>query len=133
MLKYELKEKDLDIIQLQKEINELQLENKMFKAKQPFNEDYEEILNKLENEEKCEYDINNPYLKELIVLKREKDCLLNELIKTQDALSSMKLEKSHKSIDLYDPNNPEILHKKLSKLSKTKKIVLKNFEFYLFK
>ncbi len=35
MYKYELKEKDLDIIQLQKEINELQLENKLLKAKMP--------------------------------------------------------------------------------------------------
>jgi hypothetical protein len=35
MLKYELKEKDLDIVQFQREINELQLENKMLKAKIP--------------------------------------------------------------------------------------------------
>lgn len=33
MLKYELKEKDLDIVQLQKEINELQIENKMLKVR----------------------------------------------------------------------------------------------------
>jgi hypothetical protein len=36
LLKYELKEKDLDIVQLNKEINELQLENKMFKSKLAF-------------------------------------------------------------------------------------------------
>ena len=35
LYKYELKEKDLDIIQLQKEINELQLENKLLKARMP--------------------------------------------------------------------------------------------------
>jgi hypothetical protein len=35
LYKYELKEKDLDIIQLQKEINELHLENKLLKAKMP--------------------------------------------------------------------------------------------------
>jgi len=34
-LKYELKEKDLDIVQLQKEINEIQLDNKMLKARIP--------------------------------------------------------------------------------------------------
>lgn len=40
MLKYELKEKDLDIIQLQKEINELLLDNKMLKARMtPVNEE----------------------------------------------------------------------------------------------
>ena len=35
LLKYELKEKDLDIVQLQKEINELQLDKKMLKARMP--------------------------------------------------------------------------------------------------
>jgi hypothetical protein len=40
LLKYELKEKDLDIIQLQKEINELLLDNKMLKARMtPVNEE----------------------------------------------------------------------------------------------
>ncbi len=37
-MKYELKEKDLDIVQLQKEINELQLENRIIKAKMPIHQ-----------------------------------------------------------------------------------------------
>jgi hypothetical protein len=46
-LKYELKEKDLDIVQLQKEINEIQLDNKMLKARIPLSalteETYEDV------------------------------------------------------------------------------------------
>jgi hypothetical protein len=55
----------------------------------------------------------------LLIVKREKDCAIEELVKAQDTISRLKLEKSTKSIDLYDPNNPEILHRKLSKLNKT--------------
>lgn len=58
MLKYELKEKDLDIVQLQKEINELQLENKLLKVKLPLL-DNQLCLN--ENETKT-MDLNNPYV-----------------------------------------------------------------------
>ncbi len=57
-------------------------------------------------------------IKELLIVKREKDCAIEELVKAQDTISRLKLEKSTKSIDLYDPNNPEILHRKLSKLNK---------------
>lgn len=56
----------------------------------------------------------------MLIVKREKDCAIEELVKAQDTISRLKLEKSTKSIDLYDPNNPEILHRKLSKLNKTK-------------
>ncbi len=46
-MKYELKEKDLDIVQLQKEINEIQLDNKMLKARIPLSalteETYEDV------------------------------------------------------------------------------------------
>ena len=48
--------------------------------------------------------------------KREKDCAVEELIKAQDTIGRLKLEKSTKSIDLYDPNNPDILQKKLSNI-----------------
>jgi hypothetical protein len=59
LIKYELKEKDLDIVQLQKEINELQLENKMLKAKMPLNE--ENLMLNL-NEDEMKLDIKNPYV-----------------------------------------------------------------------
>ena len=112
MLKYEIKEKDLDIIQLQKEINELQLENKMLKTRIPSEkENFSELI----DEENKNLDVENPYIKELIVFKREKECAIEELVKAQDVISRLKLEKSTKSIDLYDPNNPDILHKKISK------------------
>ncbi len=112
LLKYELKEKDLDIVQLQKEINELELENKMLKARIPYID--EKMVYNL-NEDDKNVDKNNPFIKELLIFKKEKECAVEELIKAQDTISRLKLEKSTKSIDLYDPNNPEILHKKLSK------------------
>lgn len=62
LLKYELKEKDLDIVQLQKEINELQLENKMLKVKIPLGDD--QIFN-LKDDEKKSIDCNNPYVIDL--------------------------------------------------------------------
>ncbi len=52
------------------------------------------------------------------IVKREKECALEELYKAQDTISRLRIEKSNKTIDLYDPNNPEILQKKIS-----------NFEF----
>jgi hypothetical protein len=39
---------------------------------------------------------------------------MNELAKAQDTIARLKMENSSKSIDLYDPNNPEILIKKIS-------------------
>ena len=59
-LKYELKEKDLDIIQLQKEINELQLENKMLKARIPLLD--EQFLKNMTDEERKNLDANNPFV-----------------------------------------------------------------------
>lgn len=59
VLKYELKEKDLDIVQLQKEINELQLENKMLKAKIPL---YSTQFDLLKDETAKTMDTNNPYV-----------------------------------------------------------------------
>jgi hypothetical protein len=53
-------------------------------------------------------------LKEILLLKKEKECLQDELQKAQDTISRFKLEKSIKSIDIYDPNSPEVLNKKLS-------------------
>lgn len=50
-----------------------------------------------------------------MALKREKECLIEELKKTQDAMVKLNLEKNNKSIDLYDPNSPETLNKKISK------------------
>jgi len=52
----------------------------------------------------------------LLAFKREKDCAVEELAKAQDTISRLKIENSSKSIDLYDPNSPEILHKKLRNL-----------------
>jgi len=60
LFKYELKEKDLDIVQLQKEINELMLENKMLKARIPLFDG--NILTHLSEEEKHLLDMNNPYV-----------------------------------------------------------------------
>ena len=111
LLKYELKEKDLDIVQLQKEINELELENKMLKARLPYID--EQMVYNVKEDDK-NIDKNNPFIKELLIFKKEKECAVEELIKAQDTISRLKLEKSTKSIDLYDPNNPEILHKKIS-------------------
>jgi len=59
-LKYELKEKDLDIVQLQKEINEIQLDNKMLKARIPLSalteETYEDVADdELENNHYVKY------------------------------------------------------------------------------
>lgn len=67
MLKYELKEKDLDIVQLQKEINELQLENKMLKAKIPL---YSTQFDLAKDESAKTMDKNNPYVN----LKMIVDC-----------------------------------------------------------
>jgi hypothetical protein len=112
MLKHEIKEKDLDIIQLQKEINELQLENKLLKTRIPTEkENFTETINQDENKPVIE----NPYIQDLLACKKEKECAISELMKAQDVISKLKLEKSTRSIDLYDPNNPDILHKKISK------------------
>jgi hypothetical protein len=54
-------------------------------------------------------------LKEILLLKKEKECLQEELQKAQDTISRFKLEKSIKTIDIYEPNSPEVLHKKISK------------------
>ncbi len=67
LIKYELKEKDLDIVQLQKEINELQLENKMLKAKLPLND--ENIMLNLDEDE-MKFDLKNPYVSEAAILKQ---------------------------------------------------------------
>ncbi len=56
LLKYELKEKDLDIIQLQKEINELLLDNKMLKARMtPVNEELYINVNNEEVSDQTQY------------------------------------------------------------------------------
>lgn len=60
MLKYELKEKDMDIVELQKEINELQLENKMFKSKISLLDD--QMLLSLSEEELQQMDSSNPFV-----------------------------------------------------------------------
>ena len=63
MLKYELKEKDLDIVQLQKEINELQLENKMLKVRMPLVDVRDDQIKSI--------DLNNPYVNlELILITK---------------------------------------------------------------
>ncbi len=117
-------------MQLQKEINELQLENRIIKAKMPIH------LNDHAHSYALKSD-NNPYVswpvlssrywsmieeksfgfwkvKEILLLRKENECLVEELNKLQDTISNIKLEKSVKSIELYDPNNPEFLQKKLS-------------------
>lgn len=50
----------------------------------------------------------------MIILKREKEFALEELAKAQDNIAKLNLEKRTKSIDLYDPNSPEVLNKKIS-------------------
>ena len=135
MLKYELKEKDMDIVQLQKEINELQLENKMYKSKIALLDN--ELVSSFNEFELQGMDVENPFvslsklkifyfifvindkitkqIKEMLVFKREKDCALEELIKAQDTIAQMQMEKSTKNIETYDMNNSlEILKKKLS-------------------
>ncbi len=59
------------------------------------------------------------------VLRREKEIALEELKRAQDIISRMKIEKNNKSIDMYDPNNPEILQKRISKYFNFLKIKLK--------
>jgi hypothetical protein len=78
--------------------------------------------------------LNFKQFKELLTFKREKECVLDELAKAQDTISRLVLEKNSKSIDLYDPNNPEILNKKLSRkrfLNLSSLIIDKKI-FYLF-
>jgi hypothetical protein len=52
------------------------------------------------------------------VLRREKEIALEELQRAQDTISRLKIEKSSKSIDLYDPNNPDVLHKRIKQHEK---------------
>jgi hypothetical protein len=61
------------------------------------------------------------------VLRREKEVALDELKRAQDIISRLKIEKNNKSIDMYDPNNPEVLHKRISKRFDSK------FKYYLKK
>ena len=68
-------------------------------------------------------------IKELFIVKQEKECAIEELIKAQDTISRLRLEKCTKSIDLYDPNTPEILHRKLSNENFEKLLVLLKFNF----
>lgn len=49
----------------------------------------------------------------MLVFKREKEVAMEELIKAQDTISRLTLEKSCKSIDTFDPNSPELLKRKL--------------------
>ena len=55
-------------------------------------------------------------MEEVRALRREKELILEELYKAQDNISRMKIEKNNKTIDMYDPNNPDILHRKISKI-----------------
>lgn len=48
------------------------------------------------------------------MFKREKECAIEELVKAQDIISRLNLEKNAKSIDLYEPNSPEVLNKRIS-------------------
>jgi hypothetical protein len=50
----------------------------------------------------------------MISYKRDKECALEELMKAQDTIAQLKLEKNTKSIECYDANNVEVLNKKLS-------------------
>ena len=52
------------------------------------------------------------------VLRREKEIALEELQRAQDTISRLKIEKSSKSIDLYDPNTPDVLHKRIKQHEK---------------
>lgn len=54
----------------------------------------------------------------MIIFKREKESVVEELIKAQDTIGRLNLEKNTKSIDLYDPNSPDILKKKLKAYEK---------------
>jgi hypothetical protein len=65
MLKYELKEKDMDIVELQKEINELQIENKMYKSKLTLLDDH--MMFNVSEEELKSMDTNNPFVSLLIL------------------------------------------------------------------
>ena len=68
LLKYELKEKDLDIVQLQKEINELQLDNKMLKARVPLSSLVEESY-----EDAAEDELeNNHYVRRFLFYIKQK-------------------------------------------------------------
>jgi hypothetical protein len=64
MLKYELKEKDMDILELQKEVNELQIENKMFKSKLSLIDG--QLMMNMSDDELNGMDTNNPFVSCLI-------------------------------------------------------------------
>ncbi|CAF3678945.1 unnamed protein product [Rotaria sordida] len=100
-LQRELQEKELDIIHLHKEIQELQLENKLLKAKVPtvYSNDYAS---------------NNS---EIEALRREKEILQNELHTSQELIAKFQQQQQHSvrsnKIDEITLQQKEILEKKL--------------------
>jgi len=65
------------------------------------------------------------------VLRREKEVALDELKRAQDIISRLKIEKNNKSIDMYDPNNPEVLHKRISRRSNENSNIIWNKKIFI--
>ena len=49
----------------------------------------------------------------MLIFKKEKDLAIDELMKAQDTISRLTMEKNAKTYDSYDPNSPDLLKKKL--------------------
>ncbi|CAF2572071.1 unnamed protein product [Rotaria sp. Silwood2] len=81
-LQRELQEKELDIIHLNKEIQELQLENKLLKAKVPVMYQNGHTINNTETE----------------VLRREKDVLQNELRSHQELIAKLQHQQQQNGV-----------------------------------
>lgn len=100
ILQRELKEKELDIIHLRKEIQELQMENKLFKSQ-------------------------NPHVTtEMDSFRREKEILQNELRSSHEQIAKLQQQTRAYQIDDIALQQKEIFEKKLRTFEKQMKILL---------
>ncbi|CAF0775250.1 unnamed protein product, partial [Didymodactylos carnosus] len=124
LLQRELKEKELDIVHLQKELQEVQLENKLIKAKVS-GVFYQNGTNKID-------DSNNP---ENEILRREKDVLENELKKSHELIAKLQQSPIQKAqvyskIDEITLHQKETLEKKLRLYEKQLTVLTQENEKY---
>ena len=78
-IRHELKEKDMDIVQLQKEIDELQLENKMLKLKMPLLVDAQQLVFNLPKDEQLKTEMKHPFVSKALIRILYFFCLLTFL------------------------------------------------------
>ncbi|CAF1242450.1 unnamed protein product, partial [Didymodactylos carnosus] len=122
LLQRELKEKELDIVHLQKELQEVQLENKLIKAKLP-GVSYQNGTNKTDDEVEAE------------TLRREKDILENELKKSHELIAKLQQSPIQKTpvyskIDEITLHQKETLEKKLKLYERQLTILTQENEKY---